>query len=809
MDASSETLVLERDKALSYYRNIKQQYGNDEFLVITYSPQQPLFNEAVLSDIALLQQRLGELSGVSSVVSILTVPLIQSPPMTLSEVAQNVITLQSPNVDVLLAEQELTSSPLYRNLLISEDASTTAMQINLALDSEYEALQKQRDALYQQEPDSGFNIAQRKQLNQLQQRIKKANTRRVEAQAALIDDVRSIMDKHRANATLFLGGVPMIAADSVAFISNDLVVFGAGVLIFLILTLVIIFHQIRWVVIPLLICSLACVSMLGILGWLDWPVTVVSSNFISLMLIITLSLTIHLIVRYRECQQCHPSWTSQQLVVEAVSSKVVPCFYTAITTMVAFGSLLVSGIRPVMDFGWMMVIGLAIAFILAFTLFPAIAIQLQPKPYAYERDFSKKVTLSLAKPIAQHPILLGALFVGVLLFSAWGISLLSVENRFIDYFKDDTEIHQGMLLIDRKLGGTTPLDVMINAPAAFYASQNSEEDEAADVPAEQEGYDPELGFDPADLALDDGTEASITTTSYWFNMFQLPEVARIHEYLESLPETGKVMSLSSSISLLKILDRKVAEDNFLLAVFHKRLPDTIKNALITPYMSEDGNQVRFSIRVYDSDPNLNRQQLIKKIRADLVNKLGLAPEQIRITGMLVLYNNLLQSLFESQILTIGVVFLMILAMFMLLFKNLKLALIAITPNMLAAALVLGIMGWLNIPLDIMTITIAAIVIGIAVDNSIHYVHRFRHEFSADPTLSYPATVKICHGSIGKALYFTSITVTLGFSILVLSNFVPTVYFGVLTGFSMIVALLANLTLLPLLLVVFEPFGTRD
>jgi hypothetical protein len=195
---------------------------------------------------------------------------------------------------------------------------------------------------------------------------------------------------------------------------------------------------------------------------------------------------------------------------------------------------------------------------------------------------------------------------------------------------------------------------------------------------------------------------------------------------------------------------------------------------------------------------------MEQIKWHLVNELKINEERIHFTGMAVLYNNMLHSLYKSQILTLGVVFFAILLMFMVLFQSVGLAVLAIVPNILSAGTILGLMGWLKIPLDMMTITIAAITIGIAVDAAIHYVHRFKREFSKSS--NYSEGVMLCHASIGRAIYYTSITVTVGFSVLTLSNFIPTIYFGFLTGVAMAVALLSNLTLLPLLIVVFKPLG---
>ncbi len=496
------------------------------------------------------------------------------------------------------------------------------------------------------------------------------------------------------------------------------------------------------------------------------------SNFVSLLLIITLSLIIHLIVRYRELATIKPEATQYELVSETVHSKFTPSFYTSVTTMVAFGSLLVSGIRPVIDFGWMMVIGIIVSFLLAFLLFPAALMLLPRLNTPVTRDMTGAVTSAIADFIQHRTRAALWLFTALVVVGLTGIPRLSVENRFIDYYKDSTEIYQGMTLIDQKLGGTTPMDVIIDAPADEVLTEDE---------------------------IEDGVD--ITAYSYWFNSDGLREVARIHQYLDELPETGKVLSVHTGMQLLESLNKGKPYGDFKLAVVYKRLPEEVKNALITPYLSADGNQLRFSIRLYESDKSLRRQVLLDKIYYDLINDFDLDPEQVTISGVAVLFNNLLQSLFKSQILTLGAVFAAILLMFMVLFRSVRLALAAIIPNIIAAGLILGLMGWIGIPLDIMTITIAAIAIGIGVDDSIHYVHRFRGEFLQDR--NYWAAIKRCHNSIARAMYYTSVTVVLGFSILVLSNFIPTIHFGLLSGLAMMTALLANLVLLPILIATFR------
>ena len=769
LDASADSLVLENDTSLKYYRGVREQYGSDDFLIVTYSPQEALFSEQVLADITRLRDELSNLEQVASVISLLDVPLVDSPPMTLAEISRGVRTLESEDVDIQLAEQEMRHSPLYENLLINSDGDTTAIQVNLVVNRELLDLLNNRDKLY---PKATMNPDSKARLDELSAQIKTVNLAHKIRLDQTIAQVRKIMDGHRDKAVLFLGGVPMITSDSIAFIRSDLKVFGVGVILFIVLILAVSFRHIRWVVLPLGVCLVSAGMMIGYLGWVQWPVTVVSSNFVSLLLIITLSLIIHLIVRYRELATIKPEATQYELVSETVHSKFTPSFYTSVTTMVAFGSLLVSGIRPVIDFGWMMVIGIIVSFLLAFLLFPAALMLLPRLNTPVTRDMTGAVTSAIADFIQHRTRAALWLFTALVVVGLTGIPRLSVENRFIDYYKDSTEIYQGMTLIDQKLGGTTPMDVIIDAPADEVLTEDE---------------------------IEDGVD--ITAYSYWFNSDGLREVARIHQYLDELPETGKVLSVHTGMQLLESLNKGKPYGDFKLAVVYKRLPEEVKNALITPYLSADGNQLRFSIRLYESDKSLRRQVLLDKIYYDLINDFDLDPEQVTISGVAVLFNNLLQSLFKSQILTLGAVFAAILLMFMVLFRSVRLALAAIIPNIIAAGLILGLMGWIGIPLDIMTITIAAIAIGIGVDDSIHYVHRFRGEFLQDR--NYWAAIKRCHNSIARAMYYTSVTVVLGFSILVLSNFIPTIHFGLLSGLAMMTALLANLVLLPILIATFR------
>jgi len=790
LDASADSLLLENDQDLKYFRSINVEYGSVEFLVITYSPQQDLYAPETLEDLRKLRDSLLKIERVASVLSILDVPLIDSPRLTLGDLKNGIRTLETPGIDINLVRKEFATSPFYKDLLVSPDAKTTALQVIFKQDKIYQSLLQQRNMLREKKLISPLSAAETIQLKQVSQTFDQHSRIVAEQEAIDIAKIRAVMKQHQEQAQLFLGGVPMIVADMINFIRHDLVSFGLGVLVFLIVMLYLIFRSPRWIILPMVCCFSSVVFMFGFLGLIGWKVTVVSSNFTSLLLIITLSLCVHLIVRYNELYDEIPGADQATMVKEMVRSKVIPSIYTTLTTIVAFASLLTSDIRPVIDFGWMMAIGISFSLLITFAIFPA-GLMLLKKPIRFSPrfDITGIITRHCAHWVEYRSKSTLAIFAALVIISLVGISQLTVENRFIDYFKPTTEIYQGMLLIDQQLGGTTPLDVIIDADPDFLTQKA------------QEKIVEEDDFFADDFFDEEKVEEGLSGSSYWYNSYQVDNLKNIQDYLDGLPETGKVLSMATTMEMMQQLNEDHPLDNISLAVIHKKLPESIKDSLFRPYMSDDGNQVRFSLRVIDSHPDLHRAELLKKIRLDLTEKLQIKPEQIHLTGMFVLYNNVLQSLFSSQIMTIGVVFLVIMVMFILQFRSLRLAIISIIPNLVSAGMVLGLMGLLNIPLDIMTITIAAISIGIAVDDTIHYVHRFNEEIAIDG--DYLATMKRCHDSVGRAMYYTSVTIIIGFSILSLSNFIPTIYFGLFTGLAMLIAMFANLTLLPLLLLTWK------
>ena len=790
LDASAETLMLENDKDLQYSRIIDSRYGLQDYLVMTFAPKGDLFDNVTLSKLSRLCDDLKKLKNVSKIVSILDAPLLESPPIPIKELTGDIPTIESSRVDKKLAKIEFRSSPLYQNLLVSPDLKTTALLIYFPVDESYRDLLSTRNHLRQKKAEGSLSPKEALEFKSVIEQFRNHRDQMKKIRHQDIAAVRAIMDHYRDDADLFLGGVSMIADDLISFIKNDLKIFGLGVLFFLILTLGIIFKKKRWIFLPIICCAFSVVSMMGLLGLFNWEVTVISSNFISLQLIITMSITIHLIVRYRELCIKNPEASQRELVLDTVSSMGKPCLYATLTTIAGFGSLLLCNILPVITFGWMMSAGILVSLIMTFLLFPSILVLMSKETPATGRKPHFSLTPFLARFTEAHGILILVVSAIALVLTAVGVTRLTVENSFIDYFKHTTEIYQGMKTIDQNLGGTTPLDIIV-----VFETSTATKSIPAPKPVQKKGDE----FDTFNEF-----ENSEKEDKYWFTLEKMTLVKKIHDDLNRLPETGKVLSLETLLKMTEKLNNNKPLDNLELALLYNELPDRFKDMVLTPYVSVEHNEVRFSVRVRDSEKTLKRNQLIKKIHENLLNKFGLKANQVHLTGMLVLYNNMLQSLFKSQIQTLGVVILALMGMFMILFRSLKISMIAIFPNLLSIGVVLGVMGWLNIPLDMMTITIASISVGIAVDDTIHYIHRFRREIRFDQ--DYIATLHRCHGSIGHAMFYTSVTIIIGFSILVLSNFIPSIYFGLLTGLAMLIALMSALTLLPRLLVVFKPFG---
>ena len=763
LDASSDTLLIDGDPDLKYLKEINERYNAKEFLVLTYTPKEAMTSESSINNLLSLKYKIQSLEWVHSVITLLDIPLLNSTDKTLTERLQNFSTLKSEGIDKERGFNEILNSPVFRNFVISEDGKTTGIIINIKKDEKLKE----------------FEGKSKNEIENYKDTIKKKNHKN-------IIQIREIIKTYNHVGKIHLGGIPMIADDMMSFIKNDIIVFGIGVLLFIIATLWFVFRKLVWIIVPISSCFFSVLIMTGLLGLLGWKVTVISSNFIALMLILTMAMNIHMSTRFLQLQKINPNLKNSEIILMTTSKMFWPIIYTVLTTICAFLSLIFSEIKPIIDFGWMMTLGLITSFIITFTLLPTLLNFFLNEKIEIQEEKKSKITLFLGNISINNKKTIFSITLVAIILSVVGISRLEVENSFINYFNKNTEIYQGMKLIDEKLGGTTPLEVILK-----FSKLEKE------IPKDKEDDDFEDWSD----------DENQNNEKYWFTKDKIDRIKKVHNYLDELPQIGKVLSFASIIQVATQLNDNKDLGTLEMGVLYSKIPNSIKKEIVDPYISVKDNEARISVRIKDSQENLRRNELIKKINYDLENKIGLKKDEFKLAGVLILFNNLLQSLFKSQILTLGFVMMGIFIMFLILFKNLKLSIIGVIPNFIAAFFILGIIGLLGIPLDMMTITIAAITIGIAVDNSIHYIYRFKEEYNQNK--NYEQTIRLCHSTVGVAILNTSITIVFGFSILVLSNFIPTIYFGIFTGIAMLLAMISVLTLLPNLILTIKPFGTNN
>jgi predicted RND superfamily exporter protein len=762
LDASSETLLIEGDPDLAYLKEVTDRYGSKDFLILTYTPNEGMVSDNSINNLLSLKYKIQSLNWVHSVITLLDIPLLSNSEAPLQERLESFKTLKDEGVDKDRGFKEILNSPVFRNYVISEDGNTSGIIVNIKENKKLDNIENLSKA----------------EIEAYKDKLKKQNHEN-------IIEIRQVIQSYEDVGKIYLGGIPMIADDMMTFIKSDIVVFGLGVLLFIIATLWFVFKKLIWIIVPISSCLFSVVIMMGLLGILGWKVTVISSNFIALMLILTMAMNIHMSTRFLQLRKDFPDKNNFEIISLTTNKMFWPIIYTVLTTVFAFLSLIFSGIKPIIDFGWMMTFGLITSFIITFTLLPTLLNFAPTKNISIKKEQESKITTFLGSVSLNNKNTIFGITGMVIILSIFGISKLEVENSFINYFNKNTEIYKGMKLIDEELGGTTPLEIILKFPTKEEEKKktSTEDDEFEDWGDEEDGND----------------------EKYWFTKDKIDKIASVHNYLDSLPQVGKVLSFSSIIDVATQLNNNKPLGTLEMGVLYSKIPESIKTEIIDPYISIKDNEARISLRIIDSQENLRRNDLINKINFDLKNEIGLDESEFKLAGVLILFNNLLQSLFKSQILTLGLVMIGIFSMFIILFRNIRLSLIGVVPNFIAAFFILGIIGLLGIPLDMMTITIAAITIGIAVDNSIHYIYRFKEEFSK--IKDYSKTLKKCHSTVGVAILNTSITIVFGFSILVLSKFIPTIYFGIFTGLAMLLAMISVLTLLlPALILIIKPFG---
>ena len=776
IDASAETLLLEHDPDLKAYRQIASRYDSPGLLVVAFTPKDDLFLPKNLELIKNLSDELAKNDIVSSITSILNVPLLNSVKGGVTGILEHTPTLSDKDMNISKAKLEFAKSPIYSGNLISKDLKTTAIALNLKQDDKFNELVNERNLLSQKESNGTITQAEKLKFQALVAEFKAYRDELRKSDHSNLEKIKATIAKFNANDELFLGGANMIADDMIGFIKSDLMVYGLSVLALLSFSLWLFFRQIRWIVLPMFICAVSAIFTTGIFGMFGWEVTVISSNYIALQLIITISTVIHLVVSYREFYAKYPKYSQNQLIYLTLRDKFSPSFWAIFTTVIGFSSLMSADIKPVIMLGIMMSAGISVSLVLAFLLFGAINVNLKKLAPVRTFENSFKFTKYCANLALNSRKIIYIFCVLVVCFGIYGISKIKVENSFIGYFKESTQIRQGMQIIDTKLGGTIPVDVIVKFKESEPKQESSEEKDEFESEFEKDAKD----------------------AKYWFNSYHTRVAEKIHDHLAQQKFVGNVSSLATLIKAIKELNNGVSDD-FLLAAMYEKLPQEYKTILLSPYVSVENNELRFSLRIIDSDSELRRNEFLKELKAGLAKLTKNDNMSIEVAGMMVLYNNMLQNLLSSQVDTFGLTVAILFIIFCFVFRSIKLATIAIVSNLIPLCTLFGVMGFFGIPLDVMSITIAAISIGIGVDDIIHYIHRFKEEMLTKDVFE---SIKAAHASIGYAMYYTSFTIFLGFSVMITSNFIPTIYFGLLTDLVMVFMLLGALIILPSLIASF-------
>ena len=870
IDASSQTLLLDNDEDLQIWREVSKRYETPNFLVVAYTPAGDLLAPETVRKIAQMDAAFSKLDFVASVTDITNVPLLLNKGGGMSELLKHIPTLTDADVNLTAARREFATSPFYASNLVSADLRTTAILINLRPQTRYEELLRVRDgaksALEQAEHEANHSGAQ---ISQLKDALKVAEQNFKSYRDELREkDHRDIMalraliagfEKEFTGDRLFLGGLNMIADDMVGYVRSDLATYGLGALVLLLACFWLFFRQAKFILLPLIICAYSVVLAAGLFGFLSFEVTVISSNFIALQLIITVSVCIHLIVAYREFSARFHAFSQRQLVYAVLRERAMPCFFAIFTTVIGFMSLIFCDIKPVISLGIMMSVGISISLVTAFGVFGAV-MSLLPRTHnnrSFEQHF--KFTLWCAETALRSRGAVYGVCAAAVIFGLYGISQLRVENSFIGYFKKSTDIRAGMEVIDTNLGGTIPLDIVVKFKSASGANSAGESENSASGsanfkrgensnPAGQNSIvqnsatqnstataqnlndknlseqGPAAATQPSDAANSDQIHAANleqnSTASddfgdfeaeyaanenkpqYWFTSEKMRIISKIDDFLKDKNVAGhefigNVSSLASLLKLGKQINQGRDLDDLSLALIYSEMPANYRELVLSPFVNIEANEAHFSIRTIDSDPRLRRAKFLKDLQSGLNSLLEGEQASAQISGIMVLYNNMLQSLMSSQIGTLGITVFVLFVLFVVIFRSFSYALIAIVVNLIPLCACFGIMGVAGIPLDIMSITIAAISIGIGVDDVIHYIYRYKREFAR--LGDEAAAIRASHASIGYAMYYTSFAIILGFSVMMMSNFWPTIYFGMLICLVMSLLLLGALIILPSLI----------
>jgi Predicted exporters of the RND superfamily len=752
IDASAETLLVKDDRNYLLSQQASQRYEPEEFILVAFKPANfGIFSDKTRDIIKSLSAEIENIERVKSARSLLNMPIFVGIDAISSDLDPDQLTWEARGLTEAQMAKILAKHPIYEGLLVNEQQTALSIQVVFSTPPQVAELRNQIIDIESHMLERELTDDEERQLEKLKQQQDGINKELDIKRSQEIEQIRELVSRYSSEGDFYLGGNNLLAHQLIEIIRNDLVVFGIAIVVVVALVLLFLFRRWHWVAVPLVVCAVSVVLTLGLLGTFGLKVTVISANVVALQIILTLAMVIHLIVQYQELVAAGELKDQIALAKETVRRKFKPCFFAGITTALGFGSLIFSGVQPVISFGWMMVLAMIVTLVTSLVLFPALLVTLVPfSDRVKEHPGVHKLMSGCAAWVIQRPASIVILTLVILIAGVVGCFRLNAENSFLNYFSDSTDVYRELSFIDQEFGGSTPLDLLYR------------------IPEKQ-------------------TKPDLIITADAIHTLQ-----NIQNALEKQEAIGNIISIIDFARIARVVTGKPLVEYELTALYHT-LDKNLRTDLFSNYFSIDDQEVRFSMRIQDATKDLDRAELMASIHSDMA-ALGLTEKDYQLTNLFVMYQDILARLVNSQFITLAIVYTAIALVLLLIFRSLPIALICLVPNLATTAAIMGGLGLLGIPLDLMTITIAAVAMGISVDDTIHYVHRYRENSGAPEE-----AVREALFSVGYAMVYTTVIIVIGFSALIFSDFVPSILFGLLTGITMLVALAMDLTILPVLL----------
>ena len=749
VEAGTDVLLDQADKDLAYYNQTRADWETDEYVMVCARRNEGWFTPDSLALLSDMVRTAKSLPHAKKLLTIGQVPLLRNQPPSVVGLPLPLYLLNdqgvlNPKANLEKAREELLGHTHALGNLISADTKDLSLLVYLDVPEAVSRLEPEWNRLL----GSPRTDESSRRIEEIRApyaaAIQETNLRRTALVAALRDAAGRWRPK--VDGPVRLAGLPIINVVLREHIKADISTFGVVSLTVFTLTFFLVYRRFRWVGYPIVSCVIPVLLMLGLMVLFGKKMTVITSNMPVLLFVLTLPYTVYFIERYLERRSLHPSEDPVETTARAPQEIWSPCLFSVLATMAGTAAHIPSGIIPVRTFGIMMTIGMAFSLGVVMLFLPATVVTLPGVTGRAAGPTSEPrgpLRLLLAL-VLRAPALVVLFSLAVFGVSVWGMTKIKVETKFIDYFHQKSEIYQGLDYIDNQMGGTTPFEVILTSP----------------------------------------------TPGFFKTAEGLAALEGVGKFFASVPETGNLRSIKTLVDEVRKGYR--ARDPQILGLLTGFAKDQVKE-----FCNADFTKSRILVRMKETAPTLNRKAILGRLTAhlDSLKDKELKGVEARPTGVFLLYANMLDTYWPNTKKTFFLATAAIWLMLMLLFRSPIMAALVILPEVLPVFLVLGVMGFTGIALDMVTVIIASVALGIGIDAAIQYAVRFRRELEA-ANGDLELAIRRSHATIGRAILIATSIVFAGFAMLCFSQFVPTIYFGLFTGLAILMGLFASLTTLP-------------